>query len=197
MKLGMGLRAILSMMTVTLAARVSAQPTITQQPTNESVLLGAPASFSVTASGTGTLSYVWQLQGTNTGALEETNIQGMATLSIPVTRHANLGSYDVVVTDAAGSVTSSVATLTLQGAGPIITLITNTPSYNVVKMQFTVAPNMGFQLLVAHDLTPPIQWYDGLGGATSGDATNYNWTWDNATNYTDFYPATYWEVDPF
>ena len=40
-------------------------PTITIEPTNQTVVVGSAAMFSVTASGTGPLTYQWQLDGTN------------------------------------------------------------------------------------------------------------------------------------
>ncbi len=40
-------------------------PKITAQPTNETVLAGGAASFTVAVSGTGPFSYQWQLNGTN------------------------------------------------------------------------------------------------------------------------------------
>jgi sugar lactone lactonase YvrE len=42
-----------------------AQPTITQQPTNQTVVPGANATFNVVASGTGPFSYQWRYNGTN------------------------------------------------------------------------------------------------------------------------------------
>lgn len=42
-----------------------AQPVITNQPANQTVLLGGNATFSVLATGTGPFTYQWQLNGTN------------------------------------------------------------------------------------------------------------------------------------
>jgi hypothetical protein len=167
-----------------------AQPTITQQPTNQSVLLGASANFSVAASGTSALFYVWQLDGTNTSNSDPS-------LSIPVVHHADVGSYDVIVSNQTGSVTSAVVQLTLAGPPPIITLMTNTPLFNVISVQYSVAPNGSFQLLETHDLTPPVQWYGPDYIGQSGGATNDNWSYDYATNYTEFYPESYWQLDPY
>jgi sugar lactone lactonase YvrE len=51
------------MLLATLA--VVAQPVITVQPTNQSVLGGTTATFSVTVSGTGPFTYQWQFNGNN------------------------------------------------------------------------------------------------------------------------------------
>ena len=42
-----------------------AQPVITLQPTNQSVVVGSSTSFSVSVSGTGPFTYQWQFNGTN------------------------------------------------------------------------------------------------------------------------------------
>lgn len=83
-------------------------PTISAQPVSLSVLTGATATFSVTAAGDG-LSYQWKLNGTA--------IQGATAASYttpPATWQSNGASYTVVVTNTAGSVTSSAAALNLK-----------------------------------------------------------------------------------
>jgi hypothetical protein len=97
-------------------------PVITDQSslTNRVVERGQTVSFSVTAGGTPPLGYQWQLNGTNlTGA----NVVGAtnATLTINSVQTNQSGSYQVIVTNYAGSVTSSNAILTVQTA-PLLTL---------------------------------------------------------------------------
>ena len=48
-----------------LASGLSAQPVITNQPANQTVIYGGNATFSVMATGVGPLTYQWQLNGTN------------------------------------------------------------------------------------------------------------------------------------
>jgi len=83
-------------------------PDITSQP--QSVTLGCgdgPAVFSVTASGGPSLSYQWYLNGALlAGATASNHVVNLAT---PTTA----GGYTVVITNAQGAVTSSVAVLTL------------------------------------------------------------------------------------
>ena len=90
-------------------------PAITAQPQNQSVTAGTAATFSVTASGTAPLSYQWRFNGTN--------ITGATATSFPRNnvQPADAGSYSVVVTNIAGSVTSSNAILTVN-LPPAITL---------------------------------------------------------------------------
>ena len=83
-----------------------APPQITQQPVSETVLAGQNASFSVTATGSG-LGYQWLFNNTNvTGASD-------ATFTLTNVSAADAGAYAVIVTNSLGSVTSSVATLTV------------------------------------------------------------------------------------
>ena len=82
-------------------------PAISIQPTSQSVTSGNTASFSVTASGTSPFSYQWNKDGTTiSGATSSTYI-----ISGASTKDA--GGYSVTVTNISGSVTSSVATLTV------------------------------------------------------------------------------------
>lgn len=82
-------------------------PSITTQPQSQTVNSGANVSFTVAASGTAPLTYQWRK-----GAV---NISGAtsATLSLTAVTTGDAGSYDVVVTNAYGSATSSAATLTV------------------------------------------------------------------------------------
>lgn len=82
-------------------------PSITTQPQSQTVSVGQSATFSVTATGTLPLNYQWQLGGTNlSGATTNPFTFANAQLT-------NEGNYSVVITNLAGSVTSSVAMLTV------------------------------------------------------------------------------------
>jgi hypothetical protein len=81
-------------------------PTITQQPVSVTVSQGGTAAFSVTASGSHPLSYQWRHSGDIDGATS-------TTLTFSNAQPSQSGSYSVVVSNPYGSVTSSVATLTV------------------------------------------------------------------------------------
>ncbi len=82
-------------------------PFIVSQPTNQTVLVGGAASFSVSAGGTAPLNYQWSFNGTN--------LDGATSASLTLTnlQPTNAGTYAVVVTNNYGSATSSNATLTV------------------------------------------------------------------------------------
>jgi uncharacterized repeat protein (TIGR03803 family) len=82
-------------------------PSITTQPTNQSVLQGNTASFCVSANGSAPLQYQWQFNSTN--ILGATN----AAYAIPAVVASNTGNYSVTVTNSAGGVISSNAMLTV------------------------------------------------------------------------------------
>ena len=98
-------------LTVNAAAVVPVAPTITTQPTAQSIAAGAMATFSVAATGTGTLSYQWKKNGRDiTGGSGATS----NSYTTPAMGYAGDGAvYSVVVTDSVGATTSSSATLTV------------------------------------------------------------------------------------
>jgi hypothetical protein len=90
----------------------STAPSITTQPSNQSVTIGQTATFSIVATGTAPLSYQWQ-KGTTpiTGATS-------AGYTTPATISADDGSqFQVVVSNSEGSTTSNAATLTVNASG--------------------------------------------------------------------------------
>lgn len=91
-------------------------PTFLSQPSNQSVLPGENCSFAVTVVGTPRLTYQWQFG--------DAAIPG-ATNSVYQIIGVNTnqgGAYSVVVQNPVGSVTSAVATLTINLPPPTITL---------------------------------------------------------------------------
>ena len=95
----------------TLTVTAPVPPAITVQPSAQTITAGATATFSVTATGTGTLSYQWKKNGINiTGGMGATT----NTYTTPAMGYAgNSAVYSVVVSNSAGTTTSSSATLTV------------------------------------------------------------------------------------
>ena len=93
-------------------------PTITTQPASQTVTAGQTATFGVVASGTAPLSYQWKKNGVNIAGATA------ASYTTPATTTSDSGStFAVVVTNTAGTVTSSAATLTVNPApAPVIQL---------------------------------------------------------------------------
>ncbi len=95
---------------------IATAPTITTQPTNQTVTAGQSATFSVTAAGTAPLSYQWQ-KGT-------TAIAGATSASyttVATTTSDNGTQYRVVASNSQGNATSNSVTLSVNAATPSTT----------------------------------------------------------------------------
>ncbi|HEV2216026.1 MAG TPA: hypothetical protein VGV88_00500 [Candidatus Dormibacteraeota bacterium] len=95
-------------LTVTAAA---VAPTITTQPQNQTVAVGAKATFTVVASGTAPLGYQWSKNGTAIAGATGASYTTPATVS-----GDNGSTFGVLVSNAAGSAPSNAATLTVNPA---------------------------------------------------------------------------------
>ena len=85
-------------------------PLLVTNPASQLVNRGQTAAFSISVLGTQPLQYQWRKDGVNlVGAT-------LPSLTLTNVQATNAGGYDVVVTDAFGSVTSAVATLTVNVA---------------------------------------------------------------------------------
>jgi len=111
---------------------VIAPPNITTQPQAQSVAVGQPAYFSVAASGSAPLSYQWNFNGAPLAGATD------SVLTLTNVELAQAGSFNVVVTNSAGSVTSAVATLTVTNAPVILSLSGSGMSANGFSFQFPV-----------------------------------------------------------
>ncbi|MCE5419164.1 MAG: immunoglobulin domain-containing protein [Acidithiobacillus sp.] len=109
-------------------------PAITTQPTNQTVTAGQNASFTVAATGNGTLSYQWRKGGSNLAG------QTSATLSLTAVSAGDAGSYDVVVTNTlngtTASTTSTAATLTVNAAATLTIAPTTQNLHSNESFQF-------------------------------------------------------------
>jgi hypothetical protein len=91
-------------------------PVITEHPSPQHVCLGTTATFTVAATGQGTLTYQWQKDSANLG--DGGHYSGVTTTTLTVTGSdtADVASYRCVVTNTGGSTLSDVAGLTLKEA---------------------------------------------------------------------------------
>ncbi len=91
---------------------------ITTQPTSQTAVTGTTANISVAASGTSTVSYQWRKAGINIAANASATTANLALTNVQA---SDAATYDVVVTNASGSLISNPVTLTVTTAAPIIT----------------------------------------------------------------------------
>lgn len=150
-------------------------PSITTQPSGQTVTAGTSASFNVVAAGTATLGYRWRKNGTFiTGA-------NSATYTLPSAITGDAGSYTVVVTNSAGSITSSVATLTVNSA-PVAPSISTQPA----NQTGTVGGSVMLTVVASGTATLAYQWqHEGSNVATGTNAslTLISLTTNDAGNY--------------
>jgi hypothetical protein len=101
-------------------------PSITAEPVSRTATAGQTTFFTVAATGTAPLSYQWSRNGTAiSGATSSSYIT-------PATTSADNGArFTVVVSNAAGSATSSAATLTVSSAS-VAPSITSQPASQTV-----------------------------------------------------------------
>jgi subtilase family serine protease len=97
-------------------------PSFIVQPTNVTVSAGSNAAFVTTAGGTSPLAYQWRKNNIN--LFNSGNISGATTYALTISSAAtnNNGNYSLVVTNAYGSVTSSVVVLTVNSLAANIAL---------------------------------------------------------------------------
>jgi uncharacterized repeat protein (TIGR03803 family) len=98
-------------------------PAITTQPQNQTNPVASTAIFTVTTFGIPPLSYQWLFNSNNISG-------GDSSLYIENAQFTNAGNYQVIVTNVFGSVTSSVATLTVIPAAATVTLSNLTQTYD-------------------------------------------------------------------
>ena len=147
--------------TLTVTA-VAVAPTITTQPQNQSVTVGAMATFSVVATGTAPLSYQWSKNGAAIAGATNSSYTTPATVS-----GDNGSTFSVVVSNTAGSKTSNTATLAVTAVAPAITTQPQNQSVSVGAMATFSVVATG---------TAPLSYQWSKNGAAIAGATNSSYT---------------------
>jgi hypothetical protein len=134
-------------------------PVIVSQPVTQVVGLGSIVSFSVVATGADPLSYQWYFNSTSAIPGATNSVLGLGNILLD-----QIGGYSVVITNAAGAVTSAVAQLTF--AAP--------PSISSQPSDQTAVAGSNADFKVSAAGTPPLgyQWFFGgtiIAGATTTD----------------------------
>jgi hypothetical protein len=141
-----------------------ASPTITTQPVSQTVTAGQTATFTVAASGTAPLNYQWQKNGVAISGATSSNY------TTPATATSDSGStFAVVVSNSAGTATSSAATLTVNPA-PASPTITTQPANQTVTAGQTAT------FTVAATGTAPLNYQWQKNGVAISGATSSNYT---------------------
>jgi len=159
---------------VILEVSLPVPPSITDQPKNVVTNVGASVTFSVAAAGAPPLSYQWCLDGIS--LTDSGQFSGTATTTLTITnvQIANEGSYSVVVSNQASSVTSSNASLQVD-TNTTVRLInaayaTGSPGFRITGPVGTYVLQASSNLVnwdpVASNSTPALWWdYTDTGAA--------------------------------
>lgn len=145
-------------------------PSITSQPSAITAKVGDSVSFSVVATGSDPLTYQWYKNGAKIDSIANPTAS-MATLTLSNISIADAANYNVAVSNAAGSKTSTSVSLTVQQ----VPVITSQPS------SINVALGKSFTLSVSAtgNPTPTYQWYKN--GALISGATGSSYAVSSAT----------------
>lgn len=137
-------------------------PSITTQPTSQTINSGSTATLTVAANGTAPLSYQWY-QGNSGDTANSTLIAGATASSYTTPALSATTSYWVRVSNSVGTADSATAIITVNTA-PVAPSITTQPASQ------TIPTNASATLNVVATGTAPLsyQWYQG----NSGDTVN-------------------------
>ena len=143
-------------------------PTISQQPSDLTVVQGQGATFAVGANGDAPLSFQWRFNGTLLGGASGSSYLVSAAVI------TNAGTYDVVVTNAFGAVTSTGAQLKVLVAPSIFNI---TAGAGQITVSFPSTTGLNYQLQYKNSLNDTAwntasAWIAGTGGVLSLQDTN-------------------------
>jgi hypothetical protein len=155
--------------TVTLTVTGSATaPTITTQPADQTVTVGANATFTVAASGTAPLSYQWYRNGT---AIPGANAASYTLTNVQLADDG--AEFYVEVSNSEGSVTSNTVSLTVTDAATAPTITTQPADQTV-----TVGADATFTVAASGTAPLSYQWY--RNGTAIPGANGASYTLTNA-----------------
>ncbi len=141
---------------------INVAPSITTQPQSQSGGTGADVVFNVVAAGTAPLNYQWLKDGaTIPGANNSSYTRSSITAN-------DVGAYSVIVSNIAGTVTSTNASLAINTCVISLQSINVSPGINA-SLSFNVDPANNYTFQSKDDLTDS-QWHD-VSTVSSGSST--------------------------
>ncbi len=180
---------------ISIAVVAPVAPFITAQPAAVSPTVGQTVTLNVVAGGTPTPTYQWRF---NNGVIPGAT---SATLTLNNVQTANTGSYEVVVSNSAGAVTSAAATVTVNAPVSQTPTVTLTPSATSVlvgqTVNFTVAGNCpgGLSEIGLEGCNSSGQATVNLGGVgASGSAASYVFPWSPTVAGTYYFVSYAWNA---
>ena len=151
---------------------VNVAPSVTTNPTNQTVCAGSTTTFTAAASGSPTPTVQWQVSTNGGGSFSDIAGATSTTLSFTATAGQNNNQYRAVFTNTCSTATTSAATLTVNTAPSVTTNPTNQTACSGNTVSFSAA--------ASGTPTPGLQWqvstngggtFTNIGGATSSPLT--------------------------
>lgn len=165
---------------------------ITTQPSAPTAVCAGAGSrtISVTATGSGTLTYSWRKNGTAVSNGAVFSGQGTSTLTITNPSTSDAGSYTVVVSNSCSSITSSAVTVTVN---PVPTAVSATPSTttvctgNTLDLTGAATPNSNTTVtILSENFNAGTNSWTKTNNSTGGTVANAAWTLRaNGYSYND------------
>ena len=148
------------------------KPTISTQPASQSVVKGSTATFTVTATGGGTLVYQWKKNGADIAGATK------STYTTDATSDADIGAgfeFSVVVSNSAGTITSSNASLA-------VTAQTMPPTIGTEPTNLSVVTGSTASFSVSATGTAPLMYQWKKNGTDIPGANSSTYTIDVTSN---------------
>jgi hypothetical protein len=156
-------------------------PQIVTNPSNQVALAGSTVQFTVSASSSVPMTYQWYLN-TNTPVFSPS---AFATLTLPNVTPQLAGLYSVAINNDFGSVTSSVASLTV--VTPLVKNIARSSNGNVT-LNFAGLPNTTTRIWATTNLASPANWQP----IFTNTITSTNGAWQYIDTNIVGYPARFY-----
>ena len=141
-------------------------PQIVTQPSNQVVLAGSTAQFTVSASSSVPMTYQWYLN-TNLPVFSPASFAALSLLNVTPSM---AGRYSVIITNQFGSITSSIASLMV--VSPLVSNIVRNVN-GKVTLNFVGLPNATARIWATTNLATAASWQPIFTNTTT--ATNGTW----------------------
>ena len=171
-----GVASASSSFSLTVMPPANTAPTISTQPASLAVTTGAAATFAVVGTGNPLPTYQWQKAGASIAGATNSSY------SIASTVAGDAAAYTVVLTNTAGSVTSSAAVLTVTAPVTLPTITTQPTSVTAA-----LGSSATFTVAATGNPTPTYQWRKAaanITGATNASFTIASVVLADAASYT-------------
>ena len=166
---------------------INAATTVSGNPTGNTYCINAgAAALSVTASGTGTISYQWYTNTTNSAAGGTVITGATASSYTPLTTTAGTSYYYVSVTGSCGAVTSLTAAVVVNAATAIIS--------NPVSSTYCFSTTAAAMSVSAAGTGLTYQWYKNSTNANSGGTLLTGETGSSYTPLTTTAGTSYYHI---